>query len=238
MPKSLITTSWDDGFPKDLKLAELLNKYNLPATFYIPKTNKEHVMMGEKQVLELSKQFEIGGHTLNHTRLYSDSTNFLNIEIKGCFDWLCNLLGQQPVSFCFPGGVIRKAAIASVYDAGFKVIRTTELLSTAVTSTYGLTPTTLQVFEHGKAAYVRNTVKRFKYKNLIFWIASSGATDILKLVDFYLNQVQKNGGCFHLWGHSWEIEEYKLWTKLELIFKQISGIKECQYVQNKALLQP
>jgi len=59
----LITTSWDDGHPKDFKIAELLDKYNLQATFYIPKENAEHEVMKEERILELSKKYEIGGHT-------------------------------------------------------------------------------------------------------------------------------------------------------------------------------
>jgi len=27
------------------------------------------------------------------------------------------------------------------------------------------------------------------------------------------------GGVFHIWGHSWEIEKYKMWDELELFFK-------------------
>lgn len=233
----LITTSWDDGHPKDLKLAELLDKYNLPATFYIPKTNLEHVVMDENTIYELSKKFEIAGHTLNHVRLHSNvSANILETETQGCFDWLKDLLGYNPVSFCFPGGVLNKLAISSVYNSGFKVVRTTELLSTAVTSTYNLYPTTLQVFEHHRIDYLKNLVKRSQYQNLISWLSTNCANDIFKLMDFYLNQVIKNDGCFHLWGHSWEIEEYNLWNKLETIFKLLSDIKEFRYMQNKELI--
>ncbi|RYY06946.1 MAG: polysaccharide deacetylase, partial [Sphingobacteriaceae bacterium] len=128
----IITTSWDDGFPKDFKLAELLDKYSLPGTFYIPKNNAEHAVMDEKSIVELGKRFEIGGHTLNHVRLYSNrSAAFLEDEITGCFNWITDLTTCQPVSFCFPGGVFSDTAIDAVYHAGFKVLRTTELLSTA-----------------------------------------------------------------------------------------------------------
>lgn len=233
----LITTSWDDGFPKDFKLAELLDKYNLPGTFYIPKTNAEHLVMDENSVVQLAKKFEIGGHTLNHVRLYSNKpSTFLNAEVTGCFNWLTNLLGYQPESFCFPGGVLNPAAIDAVYKAGFKNIRTTELLSTSFTSTYHLFPTTLQLFNHSKIAYLKNLIKRYQYKNLLFWLNTNCSNDLFKLIDIYLNKIIKNGGCFHLWGHSWEIEEYNLWHKLEEVFKQISNISEFKYVENKALV--
>lgn len=233
----IITTSWDDGFPKDIKLAGLLDKYSLAGTFYIPKTNPEHVVMDENNIAELGKRFEIGGHTLNHVRLYKNrSAKFLEDEVSGCFSWISDLTNYKPVSFCFPGGVFNAAAIRAVQQAGFKVIRTTELLSTTSTSTHNLQPTTLQLFNHPKTAYLKNTLKRHQYKNLISWLINGSQTDMLKLTDFYLNSIIKHGGCFHLWGHSWEIEEYQLWHKLEAVFKRISGISEFRYVQNKTLV--
>lgn len=232
----LITTSWDDGYPQDLKLAEILDKYNLPGTFYIPRTNPEHVVMDERSIFELSKKFEIGGHTLNHVRLYARrSGSFLDNEIQGCYNWIKDLQGYGPVSFCFPGGVLNKSAIKAVDKAGFKVIRTTELLSTAVRRTDNLWPTTLQVFEHPKTSYLKNLIKRQQYKSLSLWLKTSCSNDILKLTDFYLEQVEKNGGCFHLWGHSWEIEEYNLWNKLKLVFAHIANLNEFKYIQNKEL---
>ncbi len=36
MNKVYFTTSWDDGSIYDMRLAELLLKYGLKATFYIP----------------------------------------------------------------------------------------------------------------------------------------------------------------------------------------------------------
>ena len=234
----LITTSWDDGHPQDLKLAELLDKYNLPATFYIPKTNPEHVVMDESAIFELSKKFEIGGHTLNHVRLYKNkSAGFLENEIQGCYNWIKDLQGYPPVSFCFPGGVINKASIKAVNNAGFKVMRTTELLSTAVHPIDNLSPTTLQLFQHPRTSYLKNLIKRQQYKSLILWLKTNGSADILKLTDFYLEEVVKNDGCFHLWGHSWEIEEYNLWNKLELVFDRIANLKEFKYIQNKDLVE-
>ena len=34
-----ITTSWDDGHPMDLRVAELLTRSGLPGTFYVPPSN-------------------------------------------------------------------------------------------------------------------------------------------------------------------------------------------------------
>ena len=37
----IVTTSWDDGHKLDLKLAKLLKKYGVPATFYIAPNNRQ-----------------------------------------------------------------------------------------------------------------------------------------------------------------------------------------------------
>jgi hypothetical protein len=36
--ETYITTSWDDGHPSDLRVAELLIKHGLRGTFYVPMT--------------------------------------------------------------------------------------------------------------------------------------------------------------------------------------------------------
>ena len=125
----IITTSWDDGHPLDFKLAELLYKYNLQGTFYIPRSNEEHMVMSEAEISKLSSSFEIGGHTLTHTRLGGVSRQKVYQEVNGCYQWLNELLGTAPTSFCFPGGIYNTVAIEHAISAGFKILRTTELLS-------------------------------------------------------------------------------------------------------------
>jgi hypothetical protein len=61
-------------------------------------------------------------------------------------------------------------------------------------------------------------------------------SNLEKIVTNYINHLLENGGCFHLWGHSWEIEKHGLWTRLEDIFKIISGISEVKYITNKQCL--
>lgn len=63
--KFKIETSWDDGSELDLKLAKMLKKYCLPATFYLPYMCELNLT----QICFLSKDFEIGSHTLSHPLL-------------------------------------------------------------------------------------------------------------------------------------------------------------------------
>jgi len=47
-----------------------------------------------------------------------------------------------------------------------------------------------------------------------------------------------NGGIWHLWGHSWEIEATGDWTRLEKVLQKISTLPaEVQKVTNRQLVQ-
>lgn len=219
----------------DFRLADLLNKYNLPGTFYIPKHNAEHEVMLPEQVAELAKQFEVGGHTINHIRLYSTDKNVLENEIDGSYKWLSDLLGNAPQSFCFPGGVFHQQAVDIVFKAGYKIARTTELLSTQSFTNSRLTPTTLQVYEHNAFTYAKHLLKRRRWLNLMQWLGNSSLYELEALTEGYLNRIDKDGGCFHLWGHSWEIEEFGLWGKIEELFRIIGGRTDFVYIPNSEL---
>lgn len=232
----MITTSWDDGHELDFRIAALLHKYNLQGTFYIPKHNGTQPIMSEHQMRELAKNFEIGGHTLNHVWLNHKNENSWEKEIGGSFQWLENVLGYKPVSFCFPGGVYNSSSLAAVFKYGYQLARTTELLSTAGLSAHHLLPTSLQVYEHSNITYTKHLMKRFKWKRLAAKMLYLPTTNLVKITEHYLNEIETEGGYFHLWGHSWEIEEQGLWSKLEELFAVIANRKGFSYLQNQQLL--
>ncbi len=67
MKKIYFTTSWDDGHKLDLKLSELLAKYNIAGTFYIAKDFQGR--MTDEDIIKISKNNEIGAHTITHPNL-------------------------------------------------------------------------------------------------------------------------------------------------------------------------
>jgi len=251
-----ITTSWDDGHPADQRLSELLAKYDLKATFYVPRSNEEHRVMEEKEIVALSKHFEIGGHTLHHANLEKLPFPDAVAEIRGCYDWLKDLLQEEPVSFCPPFGAYDEQSINAIYQAGFRTIRTTELLSTKIPQgairsgawqpgpiqpsrspdpSEMLLHTTLQAYPHSSLTYFKHLLLRRRLSRLESWRRSGCSSDLFHLLDHYLDDIQIYGGCFHLWGHSWEIEENNLWDKVERVFQRISHLPGFTYVENKDL---
>jgi peptidoglycan-N-acetylglucosamine deacetylase len=233
----IITTSWDDGHPLDFKIADLLQKYKLGGTFYIPKSNAENDVMSESMIQALSKDFEIGGHTMNHLSADQVSPQKWEEEVNACYNWLSELTGIKPVCFCFPRGIYNDVAAAAVFKAGFKLARTTELMNITKPQALKIVPTTIQIYDHSRLTYLKHLVKRRRFANLFLWIRNNSEKELDRLTDKYVKQMIATRGYLHLWGHSWEIEKYNLWDKLETVFKRISGLEETNYVPNKYLAE-
>jgi glycosyltransferase involved in cell wall biosynthesis/peptidoglycan/xylan/chitin deacetylase (PgdA/CDA1 family) len=214
---SLITTSWDDGHPLDLRVAELLAKSGLTGTFYVPRSSQKPVM-SRSQIRELSKSFEIGAHTLEHVIIDRLSDAEAGVQLSGSREWIEELTGKCCRVFCFPGGKFRNRQLQLVRQAGYEAARTVELLSTASPRRVDdlcVIPTTVQVFPHGLYAYVKNSVKRFSAPAMLWPLRSLLSRDWLTLAKEVFQQTMERGGVFHLWGHSWEIEEQGQWENLE-----------------------
>jgi len=213
----LMTTSWDDGHPLDLRVAGLLAKYGLAGTFYVPRSSQKR-MMDRSQIRELSQSFEIGAHTLEHVRIDRLSDAEATTQLSGSREWVEELTGKSCRVFCFPGGKFRNRQLQLVRQAGYEAARTVEFLSTANPRRIDglcVIPTTVQVFPHSPYAYAKNVLKRFSSPILHRPPTSLLSRDWAALARDLFLQTMESGGVFHLWGHSWEIEEHDQWENLE-----------------------
>jgi peptidoglycan/xylan/chitin deacetylase (PgdA/CDA1 family) len=216
-----ITTSWDDGHPLDLRLADLLAKHNVPATFYIPRENGRE-RLPDSAIRTLASRFEIGAHTLTHADLSRLSAADARREIMESKDWVEQVTSKRCSVFCFPMGRFRPNQLRFVREAGYAGARTVELLALhPPRQKHGvlLLPTTLQAYSHSAASYFRNLVKRAavgSFANLTWcmfarkWSEAAGPL---------LSRALAAHGVFHLWGHSWEIEALGQWAVLENVLQ-------------------
>lgn len=102
--EKFVTISIDDGDPSDLRTVDLLHKYGLQATFYIPGYNEERQVMNARQIREIDQQFEVGSHTLHHVRLHNLTSRQAWQEIVDGKKFSEDAVGHEVVSFCYPGG--------------------------------------------------------------------------------------------------------------------------------------
>lgn len=232
MKNIIVTTSWDDGHVLDLKLAELLLRYRVAGTFYISPEDRE-ISIGDRlakaNIRDLSKNFEIGAHTMTHPLLSRVDDMVARREIAASKKTLEDILGSSVNSFCYPGGDYGLQHIRMVKDAGFLLARTTKRFSVAVGNNLFELPTTLHCYRHWSDAtpiFREIGISHFT-RDYLHW-------DELAIDMF--DKVRLSGGVFHLWGHSWELERNGDWDRLERLLQYISGNPGVDYVTNRELV--
>jgi len=225
-PAAFITTSWDDGHPLDLRLAELLFDHGLPATFYIPRRSQRETLSAE-QIRELSMRFEIGAHTMNHVYLDSCAPETARQEIFDSKKWVEDVTGKACTMFCPPAGKFSRLHLKMIEEAGFAGARTVELFSTALPRPRGqlrVMPTSIQAHSHGTGAYLRNIARRRALTNLWLYIRFGASEDWTAAARHLVDYCFRRGGVFHLWGHSWEIDHHEQWQRLESVFRYLNQL--------------
>jgi peptidoglycan/xylan/chitin deacetylase (PgdA/CDA1 family) len=225
--KLIITTSWDDGHPLDVKLCSILKKNGIKGTIYVPIKNSENVVMKKDEIKNISNNFEIGGHTYNHTILTNETTEIMISELTESKEALQKITNNEITSFCYPRGKYNNKVIEKVKQAGYKNGRTTELFRTAISNPYEI-HTTIQAVNRilpSKIKQIFNTNDHQIRNNMLFsgMILSNWDKIAIKTFD----HVMENGGIWHLWGHSWEIDRNNDWDKLKnvLNYVQTNGKK-------------
>jgi peptidoglycan/xylan/chitin deacetylase (PgdA/CDA1 family) len=214
-----LTTSWDDGHPLDLRIAELLTKHGLRGTFYVPLENSRPTLTAP-QIHELSRSFEIGAHTVHHSTLTALPPDKARTEIERSKKQLEDITGKPCTVFCFPRGRYRSVHIAMLSEAGFAGARTVEMMSLdrpRLAHSVRIMPTTLQAWPHSTLAYLRNAMKRSRPQALWNLLSAGHGTDWPTTALALLARAARTGGVFHLWGHSWEIDAHQQWLELDRI---------------------
>jgi peptidoglycan-N-acetylglucosamine deacetylase len=229
-----VTTSWDDGHTLDIKLSQLLYKYGLKGTFYISPKNHEFQkkdLLNEAEIIALSGSFEIGAHTLNHVALSGVDNNQARYEINESKRYLERLLSKEVRCFCYPRGDYRPIHVYIVKNAGYKLARTTKTFATNLSHSPFLSPTSVHAYDHWSDVL---PVAKFSRFNPYKFGSYYRKWDVLAMAMF--DRVIQTGGVFHLWGHSWEIEKFHDWKRLENVLEYVSARKNVTYVENGNLI--
>ncbi len=224
------TTSWDDGYALDLRLADLLRRYGFTGTFYpCPAPQLGQKMITEPEIRSLSDDFEIGAHTLTHPRLSTQPLDRIHEELTGSKQWIEGCTNKVCSMFCYPKGDITPLTKEEVRRAGFHGARTTEMLQFQCTDAFAL-PTSLHVYplpfrqRWTRAAHFFDlfpTFRQYDHRFQELHIPFSAQISWIRLAkDLYRFAAESNQTFFHLWGHSAEIEKFNMWKDLErfLIF--------------------
>lgn len=195
-----IRLSFDDGCGEDVRVADMLRRYRLPAMFYIPSSKRE---LTDLEVRNIAKDFEIGSHTKNHRFLRHIPPPEANAEIIDGKRELEAVIGRKITSFCYPRGRFNDEVKRMVREAGFTEGRTTRVLATRLPNDPYELDTTIHIYD------------RTEYEG-INW---------LKMAIMYFDRVldiDTDDDYFHLWGHGWEIARFNYWTDFDHLLNYIA----------------
>lgn len=196
-----LITSWDDGHVLDFEIAKLLKKYKLPGIFYIPLSHPNHEVMDNNSIRELSKDFEIGAHGVGHRELTKIRLYDANKEILVSKKRLESIIEKNVSSFCYPRGRYNREIKQLLFECGFKEARTVDVFNIQ---------DPIDAFETKPTIHIYPFRKEYEGKS---WVG---------LAMKYLDQAIEEGGYFHLWGHSWEVNKYELWDDLDKFLNYLS----------------
>jgi hypothetical protein len=238
MTDRFVTISIDDGDVTDLRTAELLHKYGLQATFYIPARNPERPVMPTSQIRELAAHFEIGAHTLNHVPLKSLPDSDAWPEILQGKQWLEDTIGAPAISFCYPRGKFNRSTPGLVKKAGFLGARTCLFNLHTFPRDPFLWGLSTHACWHSRLIQLRHAALEGNFAGILNFVAIyNGTTDWQEHFRYALNHVERHGGIAHLYLHSWEIDELGQWERLEAVLAAISEHHCFSKVTNGALFQ-
>jgi peptidoglycan/xylan/chitin deacetylase (PgdA/CDA1 family) len=233
----IVTTSWDDGDCADLKVAELLKSRGVRGTFYVPIKYRKRALDHNQLRSLASGGFEIGAHGFSHKILRQLPPEWLAKEIRPCRPILEDIIGREVRMFCYPCGRYDASVVRALQDAGYWGARTVRMLSTRPTVNPFEMPTTLQMFPHPWFTYLKNVARAHSLESLqMFLVQRRRLQSWLAVAKALFDHVLENGGIWHLYGHSWEIDNLGLWADFGEILDYVGGREGVSYVSNCALV--
>jgi peptidoglycan/xylan/chitin deacetylase (PgdA/CDA1 family) len=209
----------------------MLKQYGLKATFYVSPRNKEWTkgdLLTQNEIREIGNDFEIGSHTVTHPRLPTIPESRARQEIIDSKAILEDITGQGIMSFCYPGGAYTSVHPHLVQDAGYRFARTVIRYAFRVDKPYEA-PTSLHGCNHWSDLWKIAGFAKFQpiaIRHFLEWDSLGRAM---------FDRVAGTGGVFHIWGHSWEIDQNNDWERLEGMFRYLSARSDVQYATNGEL---
>lgn len=195
--------SFDDGRIEDLRLAALLDRYSLKATFHLNSGRLDtEGHLSVSQACELSRSHEVALHGENHARLVNCPPPTVVREVFMDRLFLEEKTERIISGFSYPYGDINDPILNAVSACGIRYARTT------------------------------NSTHRFELpKDFLQWDPTCHMYDAYHLVPRFMEKLLKLGQSplFLVWGHSFELERDDRWNETEAFFRELSNREDVWY---------
>ncbi len=220
-----VTFSFDDALLQDVRMVELMNKYNLKGTF-----NLNSKLLGEGNFLTINSQrvahyklkaedikdvytgHEVAVHTLTHPNLRDLSEEEIIREIEEDRKNLEALVGYDIVGMAYPYGAVSKREIDIIRN-------NTKILYSRTT---------------------KDTDSFDRQDNLLDLMPNVHYTNFERLYTLacrFIELQPDEPQIFYIWGHSYEMDiDSTYWKQVEDFFKFISNRDDIFYGTNKEVL--
>ena len=227
--KKAITFSFDDGVEQDVRLIEILNKYNLKATFNL--NSAKLGLLGDSWKLDDGREIprpilpasriketyeghEVAVHTLTHPNLTTldDETVIRQVDLDR--KNLSELCGYPVIGMAYPcGGVNNDERVAA-------------LIKNNTPIAYARTITSTFTFELQKENLLR-------FNPTLHYLNEKTE----EIVEKFLNLDTDEPQLLYIWGHSYELDyDESRWVRFENLCKMLSGKADVFYGTNKEVL--
>lgn len=224
-----LTFSYDDGVSQDIRLIEILNKYNLKCTFNlnsgkmgieqtIVREDVEitHNKIKEENVKSIYQGHEVAAHTISHPCLPLLNDWALIREVEEDRLRLSDIVGYEVVGMAYPGGgpvPLCNDRVSNVIkeNTGIKYARVTKC-----THNFDLQD------------------NLFKFEPSVFH--HNNWDKMYELAEQFINLKTDKPQIFYIWGHAYEFDIYNTWDEFEEFCKFISGKRDIFYGTNKEIL--
>lgn len=247
MKPCYVTTSWDDGAVLDMRCLELHQRYGLRGTFYVCSNLKNSTsnLLSPAMTRTISDAQEIGAQTVSHARLTEITVEAVRREVCDSKSDLEHLLGCPVEMFCYPYGAHDERIRRIVQESGFLGARTISRFRLSLPDDPFQMATTMRVFPH--PYWPRQRIRREWRSALRFnsydtahlvWLGLplTTYTSWVEMTKKMFDRVARDGGMWHLWGHSWEVEQHGMWQQMEEVFRHIANREHVRYVTNGELI--
>ena len=218
-----VAQCWDDGVYTDIKLTEILRKYNAKATFNLcPGLMADNAVkphwhaldecgwsyqgfhggrLGKNDLLEVYKGFQVASHCMHHEVAAQCDIATFKAGAVDAKKYLEDLFQRECPGFAWPCGGATEEAIEVLKENGFAYARTCENTTdvTKNTNPYRL-------------------ASNCHFKDGLFWKK--------------FQEAKANGvGAFYFWGHSYEMMDSPgLWQQFEDKIAAISADPDVVWV--------
>lgn len=213
-----LVLSFDDGPTEDIKLVELLNKYNMPATFNLNSGLEDFVWYYENRIpitrinfnenLHLYDKHEIASHTITHPYLTDLPDDILIKEVENDRLTLSNIFNRNVTSFAVPFTACTEREIDIIKNhTNIKAIRLSE-------------------YKDKYDFSIPNDDYHYKFN------AFHDEPDLYEHIKIFSeNTLDKS--IFIIVGHSYEFKVKNDWTEIENLIKYIKSFDSIEVLTFK-----